>query len=361
MSSKKIKSKNNSDLIDIYSEPNITIKHLEPTNIHELRLEIQGKSIDCSIINAIRRSIYLYVPIYGFHRSNIHIEADRSRNMYNFDMIYNLIETLSIFDIPNYFDLENPETFLTNEVMRNLFGKFIQDKHRFDDESNTNQELDDSKKKLFKIELSLNIKNNTGSDRFVTSHDAILRVDGIVSNSYTKREPICILVLKPSEEISLRAEANLGIAKMYASYEATTNVTYDEIDKNKYVLWYETLEQLDKNTIFLKSCTIIIKKLQNLKNFISNNYQENQDPNKEIVIELYGEDHTLGNLLEKVLQKCEFIEKAGYNMPHPFIDKIVVSYKLYPGSTMNPIKIFIDCIEYLINVFELIAHLSGKK
>ncbi|AZL89438.1 DNA directed RNA polymerase subunit [Megavirus baoshan] len=361
MSSKKTRSKDNSDIIDIYSEPNIIIKHLEPSNIHELRLEIQGKSIDCSIINAIRRSIYLYIPIYGFHRSNIHIEAERSRNMYNFDMIYNLIETLSIFDIPNYFDLENPETFLTNEIMRNLFGKFIQDKHRFDDESNTNQEIDDSKKKLFKIELSLNIKNNTGSDRFVTSHDAILRVDGIVSNSYTKREPICILVLKPSEEISLRAEANLGIAKMYASYEATTNVTYDEIDKNKYVLWYETLEQLDKNTIFLKSCTIIVKKLQNLKNFISNNYQENQDPKKEIVIELYGEDHTLGNLLEKVLQKCEFIEKAGYNMPHPFIDKIVVSYKLYPDSTMNPIKVFIDCIEYLINVFELITHHAGKK
>uniref|UniRef100_A0A6G6AB42 DNA-directed RNA polymerase subunit L n=1 Tax=Borely moumouvirus TaxID=2712067 RepID=A0A6G6AB42_9VIRU len=358
MTSKNSKQ-NSNDIIDIYSEPNIQLKRLEPRNLNELRLEIQGKSINSSIINALRRCKLLYIPIYGFHRSNIYIETERSRNMYNNDMIYNLIETTPIFDVPNYFDLENPETFLPNEIMKNIFGRFIQDKHQTDEDIN-NQELNDSKKKLFKIELSLNVKNNTGSDRWVNTHDIILRIDDKISNSYTKREKISMLVLKPSEEISLRAEANLGIAKIYASYEATTNVIYDEINPNKFIYWYETLEQLDKYTIFIKSCIILIKKLENLSKFISNNYGENQDPDKEIVIELYGEDHTLGRLLEDVLQKCEYVEKAGYTMPHPFIDTIVISYKLYQDSGLNPIKIFTDCIDYLVRIFELLVNLSSK-
>ena len=64
------------------------------------------------------RTIMMSIPIYGFHRSNIHIEVEKSKNMYNNDLIYNQIETLPIFDIPNYFDLENPETFLSNDVMK---------------------------------------------------------------------------------------------------------------------------------------------------------------------------------------------------------------------------------------------------
>ena len=38
-------------------------------------------------------------------------------------MIYNQIETLPIYDIPNYFDLENPELFLPDNIMRTIFGK----------------------------------------------------------------------------------------------------------------------------------------------------------------------------------------------------------------------------------------------
>lgn len=358
--------------IDIYGSIDIKLKMLKPKNERELRVEIEGKNVDHSIINAIRRTILLSIPIYGFHRSNVNVDVERSRNMYNNDLIYNQIEQLPIYDIPNYFDLENPEIYLSNEVLKNLFSSFIPERYTKEEttengkENDENQDVDpdqynesdydrlepiDKNKKLFKIELNINVKNTKGSDILVSTHDAILKINDKVTNNYQIRPPIGILYLKPDEEISLSAEANLGIAKMSASYEATTNAYHDEITPTKFHLWYETLGQLHQNSIFMKACTILKKKLEYLNEFIKKNYDKDTQYPEIIELELYGEDHTLGNLLSTVLQKCEFIEKAGYAMKHPFIDNVTIAYKLSHKVKKNPFSIFIDCSNYLIKVF----------
>lgn len=352
-------SKVPNDRIDIYAEPDVTIKKLKPLNEDEFRIELEGLAIDNSVVNGLRRTIMMSIPIYAFHRSNVHIEVKRSRHMYNNDLLYNQIETLPIYDIPNYFDLENPEIFLTTEVMKKLFGNFIQDKYTEEGDNETNV-VADANKKLYKIELSISVKNNTDNNRFVTSHDVILKVDGKIANSYKIRKPIAIMVLKPTEEIYLSAEANLGISKMHASYEATTPAIHDEISPTKYHLWYETLGQLDKNIIFTKACIILTKKLENLRKFISNKYKEERNVSETIELQLYGEDHTLGNLLATILQKCDFVDKAGYYMPHPFIDQITIAYKLSPKSKKGPIRVLTDCIDYLIKLFDKISNLAVK-
>lgn len=347
------------DVLDIYGAIDVHIKKIKTENPSEFRIELEGYNIDSSVVNALRRTCDMYIPIYAFHRSNIFVELDKSKNMYNNDLIYNQIETLPIFDIPNYFDLENPETFLSNEVLKNLFGKFIQEKYEEEDVDEIKEEHDNNKK-LFKIELSINTKNNSDIDKFVSTHDAILKVNGQISNSYKTRRPISILVLKPTEEISLRAEANLGISKMNAIYEATTNVVLDEITPMKYQLWFETLEQLEKNIIFSKACIILIKKLENLKKYITKKYQDETDIPNKVEMQLFGEDHTLGNLIATALQKCEFIEKAGYNMPHPFIDQIIIVYQIKNKSKIKPIDVLIDTIDYLVKLFQTIDKVSEK-
>ncbi|MEM0354160.1 MAG: RpoL/Rpb11 RNA polymerase subunit family protein [Thermoplasmata archaeon] len=360
------------DKIDIYGNIDISTKKLPGSNEREFRILLEGNNIDHSVVNAIRRTILMSIPIYGFHRSNIHIEVEKSNHMYNNDMIYNQIEMLPIFDIPNYFDLENPELYLSNDVLKSLFSNFVLEKTEFYHDSNFNtnssivnseeksSNITDSKKKLFKIELTLSVKNNTNKDKFVSTHDAILKIDGKISNSYLDHEPISIIVLKPGEEISLRAEANLGISKMSAIYDATTNAIHKEISPTKYELVYETLGQLDKNVIFSKACIILIKKLDNLANYIKNKYEELK--NDEIVeIQLFGEDHTIGNLLATALQKCSYIRKAGYCMPHPFIEKIIISYQLNDQADKGPIKVLIDVIEYLIRIFQVIGNNTFKK
>lgn len=336
--------------IDIYAVPDIKTKEIKTDNDKEMRIIIEGNNVDYSIINSLRRTILMYIPIYGFHRSNINIEVDKCKYMYNNDLIYNQIETLPIYDVPNYFDLENPETYMSNEVIKSLFHKFIPEEIVSDNENKTI----DAKKKLFKIELSINLKNTDNSDKFVTTHDCILKIDGKISDSYKIRKPICIIVLKPTEEISLRAEANLGISKLYASYEATTNAIHIEHNTRTYEIMYETLEQLDKKIIFSKACIILIKKLENLSKFIKDKYGEEKNKNELIEIEIYGEEHTLGNLLATTLQRCKYISSAGYVLPHLFSDQIIIRYRVVPKSKVEPIQILIDVINYLINVFKII-------
>ncbi len=78
-------------------------------------------------------------------------------------------------------------------------------------------------------------------------------------------------------------------------------------------------------------------------------------------IQLFGEGHTLGNLIATTLQKCDFIEKAGYDVPHPFIDQVTIVYQIKNNSKIKPINALIDTIDYLVRLFQTIAHVFSKK
>lgn len=342
------------DIISLKKSIDVNLKKLKSKEPNKMKLLIHGSSIDFSIVNALRRTVMLYIPIYGFHRSNINIENDKTVYMYNNDLTYMQIETLPIYDIPNDFDLENPELYLSNDVLKNMFSTFLKDKVITENKTLENV------KKIHKIELSLNVKNNTSTDLYISTHHCTLKVDDKISNSYTKREPICILVLKPLEEISLNATANLSIAKMLTAYEATTNAIHIQKSETSFVLIYETLGQLSKEDIFNKACKIIIKKLENLLKFITDNFLEKENQNTSIEIELYGEEHTLSNLITTTLQKMKDVLVAGYVLPHQFVDKIIIKYKISEKSKLGSIEIFINVLKYLIEIFHIILDKSQK-
>lgn len=52
----------------------------------------------------------------------------------------------------------------------------------------------------------------------------------------------------------------------------------------------------------------------------------------ELKIELDGEDHTLGNLIQSTLLEDDGIEMAGYDLPHPLSKKPII-YIRTKGST----------------------------
>lgn len=337
------------DRIDIYSDPDIHIRILKSVNLLEFRAELSGNSIDNSVVNAIRRTILRKIPVYAFNRSNIYIDVKHSYHMYNNDLIYNQIETLPLFDIPNDFDLENPNLYLPNEAMKIEYGH-----HESDMIAVTS-----NNKKLANIELTLNYKNETDDYKYLNTHDVILKINEKVVDNYTKKPPICFLVLKPNEELSFRAVANLGISEMNASYEATTNAIHIQISPTNYILTFETLQQLDKNVIFKKACLIIIKKIELFIDYINNKYGIGQDIPRDLEIQLYGECHTLGNLIATVLQKCEFVENAAYTVPHPLHDQVLIAYKITPDSKLDTIAVLIQCCIYLVKLFKRIIKLSG--
>lgn len=341
------------DSIDIYAKPKLSLKMLKPELETEFRIEIEGNNIDHSVINALRRSILLYVPIYGFNRSNVFIDHKNCKYMYNNDFIYTQLENLPIFDIFNEYDLEDPELYLPTSTLKQMFSKYVPKN------TSGNENLSDDEK-LHDIEISINYKNLTGNDEYITTHHLTMKINGEKVNNYLNHDPVSIIVLKPEEKVSFRAKANIGIALMHASYEATTTAVHKKISDTKYQLWYETLEQLDKNVIFIKACIILYKKLEYLKEYITETYTQEPENDKMINIELFGEEHTLGNLIATVLQKCEFVEKAGYAIPHPLITSVTISYKLMKKSKIGPIQVFVQCLDYLIKLFKHIKDLMLK-
>jgi DNA-directed RNA polymerase subunit L len=330
-------------------KPDIKVEKLKTQDPDEFMVRISGKVVDNSIVNAVRRCVDSYIPIFKFHRSNIKIELEKTHCMYNFEMIYQQFETTPLFDLEsvNKFSLENPRTFLSNRVLRSIYNNFMPKDFREDG-------LDDSAH-LPKIEIYLNMRNDTDSYVDVTTHDLVLKVNGEVQNSYKSRSPISILVLKPTEDISLRAVANLGIAHIDAIYEATTTPLHDMINPTTYVLKYLTKGQLKATTIFKRACMIMYLKLNNLEKYLESTYPDDRRIDEEIKLELYGEDHTLGYLVTTALQKCIYVEKAGGADPNPNDNLYVIAYKLFQSSKFKPIEVLIKVLKYLERIFETLA------
>ena len=61
---------------------------------------------------------------------------------------------------------------------------------------------------------------------------------------------------------------------------------------------------------------------------------------KELLIEMRGEDHTLGNLIAKEALKHPEVTYAAYRIPHPLQDKLELYISVKEGS--DPIKVLED-------------------
>jgi len=328
------------DHIDLDGKIDITIKHVrEKIDTDDtFRIVMKGMSVDNSVVNALRRTILMNVLVYGFDRKNIFIENEKCVYMYNNDLIYNQIETLPIFDVPNNFDLENMGELTINE------------------------NSGDKNKKLVNIEIFLNVKNVSDVPRYITTHDIVIKINDKISKGYQNHDALSIIVLKPYEEVHLRAVANLDNSITDAAYEATTFAYHHEISSMEYVLTFDTLGQLDKEVIFAKACLILIKKLNALQNYVEELDRVNP-PDEKLKVgeyELFGENDTLGNLLATILQKCSYTEIAGYVTPHLFIDHVVIRFRLGKKVSFTPSQVFIAAILHAKKIFEHILKITKK-
>jgi len=346
------------------SKPDFKLQFKTDTKNEMIDITFEGESIDHSIVNTIKRVLQSNIPAFGFHKSNINIEKNTS--IYNNDMMYNIIEQLPIYDVEILGDLINPENFLSNDVLKSLFGMFIQEQisdvqELKNKEINPNDDQVSNKNK--KIELYFKIKNDTSEIKRLTTHDGELYINDNLANNYKNRPPILIMKLKPGQEFYAKASASMGIPFMHECWETACNCYFKQDNKNKYILHYESLGQLDVKNLFLKACYIIVKKMTNLKIFLKKNYLKNENViNKNnIEIKLYNENSTLGNPISMSLKKHKDIDAAGMSIPHAVINEVKIMYNVKKNSGRNPIEILIEVIEYLENLYSRMIQLFGEK
>lgn len=334
----------NYTVYDLNGTPDIKVEKVKTKLPEEFEVTIKGKNVHTSLSNAIRRTILMHIPIYGYHRSNIFIEHKKCKYMYNNDLIYNQIETLPIYDVPNDFDLEEMMLFMPHEALTKIFGDSIKQ-----------ADFTQPGSKIHDIEFMLSVKNMTDDFKFVSTHDAVFKIDGKERDNYKKHPAVSIIVLKPGEEVHLRAVANISIAHISAIYDATTTAIHKMITPTEFRLSYETLGQLDKNVIFEKACLILSKKLEYLEKFVNDTFKDDPEYQKnQISIELYGETYTLGNLISNILQCSDYVEKAGYAVPHPFMPHVIIEFKIYDDSKLSAIEVLVKAIKYGKKMFDVI-------
>ena len=53
-----------------------------------------------------------------------------------------------------------------------------------------------------------------------------------------------------------------------------------------------------------------------------------KEKDNELTLRIDGEGHTIGNLLQYELQKDKKVETAGYDVPHPLVDSLILHIRV---------------------------------
>lgn len=305
--------------------------------------EVLIENLEKPYVNSLRLCIDLYIPSYAFHRSNIKIDNESlPKHIYNNDQMYNNLEQLPIFDLEFPNELDNPELYISDPVMKTLFTNFLPTY-----EKEQTNEIDNNKK-LLNIEISVAKQNKNSEMIYITSHDLNLKVNNVQSDSYKKKRKITLFSLNPGEVINFSAKASLGLSVMSSIYSMVISpIVYNKKKESdlEYYLKFATVGQQTKEVIVHKACSIIKQKLLNIRNYIQKKYGTSKHTIFDLVI--YGESYCIANILERELQN------------HIGVDKVAcpVSYNkftliLHAADGYVCINILIDVLNKLYDLYE---------
>ncbi|AYV82173.1 MAG: DNA directed RNA polymerase subunit L [Homavirus sp.] len=292
----------------------------------QLILEFSGKSVNSSLINTIRRVSYGYVPTYAFCKQSIQIEQNES--IFDNDVMR---LRLSQMTYPN---LKVPIVYLPEQYWKGV------------DYSDRKREKfpEDTKN----IEMYINVSNSTSEIMDVTTNHAIFLEDSVEIAKMDKKYPLLIIKLRPKEVFKCYAFGVLGVGLSNDIWSAAANCYYSEIDENKFKFTIESQGQLDEYDILIKACSILVIKLNSIKDIINNKYDNDQSKGKKkLIIHLENEDHTIGNILNEYLQNNKNIAYSGLSKPDLLVREVVI--KLL-SIDQNPLKHVYETIDLIIDI-----------
>ena len=157
----------------------------------------------------------------------------------------------------------------------------------------------------------------------------------------------------------MSAITNLGTEKQDTNYTAVSIVTYKQINDNEFDFTLESRGQITEKRILQVALINIERNLKNFLNVFLEDLSKDIDVSEEEgLIIVNNEDHTLGNLISRGMQKHSKVNFAGYNLPHPLANKVHFHYKLEKNSNIK--KIMEDVVEYYLELFSSIGKLIDK-
>lgn len=304
----------------------------------ELVMEFKGSSIDTAIINTLRRSCISLVPGYAFLSELIEIEENTS--VFNDDYMK---LRLSQIPIPN---VDHKISFLQRKFWNTDYSLKLREKHPDDN-------LD--------FQLYINNKNTTQENINITTNDIVMYKNGKeIENPYDKKNPFLLIKLRPSEVFKCRLISSLGTHQKNNIYSTVTNCIFDELNDNHFKLILNSRGQINEYEILIRACECIIRKLDDIKFVIGDNYNNtNLQKEYSVNIKLNNENYTMGHLITNILQEHTSINYAGYKKENLLLEEIDIKIV---SNKPNPINPVFDSINYLKNLYsKIILELKSLK
>jgi DNA-directed RNA polymerase subunit L len=344
-------------------DANIVIKKKQESingyNNNYVLFTINGKDINYIIINTIRRTILTLVPTYAFDPENIIIEKNTS--VYNNDYMRLRLSSIPLINKsydPNKMIIKNDSSIL----YKVLYLEEEMNTINYENKNNLTKEEEQKKKENLKkildnLQINIDAKNNSSDIISITTDDVKFTIDNNQIKSIYPN-PILILKLKPeqsrlhfkSEEFKATCISSLNIPLKNAIYLSCL-CSYEEVEPTKFEFKICSTRQISEEMIINHACKIIIMKLEKIKNKIINaiNNHKSSEVLNEAQLIIENENHTMGNLITRVIQDHPDIEFCGYNVDHLYINDLTLRYKTNGKSIIDILEISIN---YLINIYK---------
>ena len=313
-----------------------------------LNFKISGSNIDYIIVNTLRRTILSDIPTYAFSVFNF----EKNTSIFHNNYLKLRLQHMPIWSIKNTVDFIE-----TTKVINPNMEKIDEN----DDEDNVgeienNSNLNSSS--LNQLTMYVNYKNKSNEIfNVTTSHAKFYYDQKQLSNPY--KDDCLILKLQPGQEISFSTITTLGTEKQDTMYSSVTIVTYKQINDNEFDFTLESRGQITEKRILQVALINIEKNIKNFLNVFLEDISKEQDVlGDEGLIIVNNEDHTLGNLISRGMQKHSKVEFAGYSLPHPLANKVHFHYKLKKDGDIK--KIIKEVVEYYLELFKDISKLVDK-
>jgi DNA-directed RNA polymerase subunit L len=274
-------------------------------------------------VNSLRRLCIDHIPTYAACDKSITI--DKNTSIFDNDYMRLRLSQLTIPDVK----INIP--YLEDKYWKNVdYGDPNRVRHPDDTDM---------------IELYVNVTNNESTNLNVTTNHAKVYVNGETVNKFDEKYPLLLVQLKPKEMFSCRCVHALGIGKL-SNLWAGGNIYYEEVNDNNYTMTLESLGQLDEYELLYKACIVMKEKVS----LIRYKLQDFKRTGEYILIELWDEDSTMGELINVYLQDHELVQFAGVKKPNLLIDMMAITYVTTAKNPLDPFHEILDYVEELSEI-----------
>jgi DNA-directed RNA polymerase subunit L len=319
----------------------IKVKVLSEVTGMNSRLEFKISGINNTIINCIRRSVMTSIPVFSFN--NITISENTS--IFNNNYIKLRLRNIPVFGITT----DDP-----------IFIKKVENLDVIEEETNAdilndmdmNNASTLNSSSLKQLTMYVDKTNTTSEIINVTTDDCkFYYMEKQIDSPYKlpKCNNIPLIKLQPTQKIKLSAITELGIEELDGIYSAVSIFAFKYIDDLNYDVAIESRGQLDERTIIEYG----IINLNNLLDKFIGLIPDVSIISGKLLVD--DADHTIGTIIAEGLQNHKMIKFAGYNMPHPLDNKILIHYELVKETNIK--DILSEIVEDYKKIFNKISKL----